>query len=121
MSKPDIDSKARIEQMIKSFYSSLLTNKEIKPVFDNTDFEKHMPHMIAFWSLVLLDEPGYTTNVFDKHVHLPLKQEHFAIWLSYFENNIKTQFEGPKADLALQRAQLIAYTFENKLRGMGKL
>lgn len=119
--KHDLDSKERIEQMIRSFYSSLLTNEEIKPVFANTDFEKHMPHMIAFWSLILLDEAGYTTNVFDKHVNLPLKKEHFAIWLGHFEKNIKAQFEGPKADLALQRAQLIAYTFENKLKAMGKI
>jgi hemoglobin len=119
--KPDLDTKERIEQMIRSFYASLLTNEEIKPVFANTDFEKHMPHMIAFWSLILLDEAGYTTNVFDKHANLPIKREHFAIWLQHFEKNIKTQFEGPKADLAIQRAQLIAYTFENKLKALGKI
>lgn len=113
--KPDIDNKERIEQMIRSFYTSLLTNEQIKPVFVNTDFEKHMPHMVAFWSFVLLDEAGYTTNVFDKHVNLGIKQEHFAIWLEHFENNINKQFAGPKAELAIQRARTIAYTFENKL------
>jgi hemoglobin len=121
MSKPDIDSKERIEQMIKSFYGSLLTNEDIKPVFANTDFEKHMPHMIAFWSFVLLDEAGYTANVFDKHVHLPLKKEHFAIWLEHFLKTVKSHFEGPKAELAKQRAQLIAFTFEKKLSAMGRL
>jgi hemoglobin len=118
---PDIDTKQCIEQMIRSFYASLLTNEDIKPVFANTDFEKHMPHMVAFWSFVLLDEAGYTTNVFDKHVNLPIKKEHFGIWLKHFEENIKNQFLGPKADLAIQRAQLIAYTFENKLKAMGKI
>jgi len=77
--------------------------------------------MIAFWSFVLLDEAGYKTNVFDKHVHLPIKQNHFAIWLEHFENTVRSLFEGPKADLAIQRAQLIAYTFEKKLSAMGKL
>jgi hemoglobin len=121
MSKPDIDTKDKIEQMIRNFYGSLLTNKDIQPVFENTDFEKHMPHMIAFWSFVLLDEAGYTTNVFEKHLHLEIKQEHFAIWLQHFENTVNANFEGPKAKLAIQRAQLIAYTFENKLRAMGKI
>ncbi len=107
--------------MIRSFYASLLTNEVIKPVFANTDFEKHMPHMIAFWSFVLLDEAGYKTNVFDKHVNLGIKKEHFAIWLKHFEENIKSQFQGPKSELAIQRAQLIAYTFESKLKAMGKL
>lgn len=121
MPKPDVDSKERIEQMIRSFYANLLTNEDIRPVFANTDFEKHMPHMIAFWSFVLLDEAGYKTNVFDKHVHLPIKQNHFAIWLEHFESTVRLLFEGPKADLAIQRAQLIAYTFEKKLSAMGKL
>lgn len=121
MPKPDVDSKERIEQMIRSFYTNLLTNEDIRPVFVNTDFEKHMPHMITFWSFVLLDEAGYKTNVFDKHVHLPIKQNHFAIWLEHFENTVRSLFEGPKADLAIQRAQLIAYTFEKKLSAMGKL
>ncbi len=119
--KPDLDSKERIEIMIRSFYESLLQDNRIKAVFDNTDFEKHMPNMIAFWSFVLLDEPGYNTNVFDKHVHLPIKQEHFSIWLGHFEENIARQFFGPKAELAIQRAKLIAYTFESKLKNMGKL
>lgn len=121
MNKPDLDNKERIEEMIRSFYGSLLTNERIKPIFEDIDFEKHMPHMIAFWSFVLLDEAGYTTNVFDKHVNLAIKKEHFAIWLEHFENNIKSKYEGPKAELAMQRAKLIAYTFEKKLTAMGKL
>lgn len=121
MQKPDLDNKVRIEEMIRSFYASLLTNESIKSVFANTDFEKHMPHMIAFWSFVLLDEAGYTTNVFDKHVNLAIKKEHFAIWLEHFESNINTKYEGPKAELAIQRANLIAYTFEKKLTAIGKL
>ncbi|MFO0358350.1 MAG: group III truncated hemoglobin [Sphingobacteriaceae bacterium] len=121
MQKPDLDNKERIEEMIRSFYTSLLTNENIKPVFAHTDFERHMPHMIAFWSFVLLDEAGYTTNVFDKHVNLGIKKEHFGIWLSHFENNINSKYEGPKAELAKQRANLIAYTFEKKLTAIGKL
>lgn len=119
--KHDIRNKEDIELMMRTFYGSLLTNETIKPVFANTDFEKHMPHMIAFWAFVLLDEEGYKTNVFDKHVHLPIKEEHFAIWLEHFEKTINDLFEGEKAELAKQRAQTIAYTFQNKLKQMGKL
>jgi hemoglobin len=119
--KSDIDTKEKIEKMIRAFYSSLLKDEKISSVFANTDFEKHMPHMISFWSFVLLDEAGYTTNVFDKHVNLGIKQEHFAIWLSHLENTINSMFTGVKADLAKQRAQTIAFTFENKLKSLGKL
>ncbi len=118
--KSDIKNKKDIELMVKTFYTSLLTNEIIKPVFVNTDFEKHMPHMIAFWSFVLLDESGYTTNVFDKHIHLAIKKEHFAIWLEHFEKTVNNLFEAEKAEMAKQRAQTIAYTFEKKLEQIGK-
>lgn len=118
--KHDIENKTDIELMIRTFYASLLTNESIKPVFANTDFEAHMPHMIAFWSFVLLDEEGYKTNVFDKHVNLPIKENHFEIWLHHFESTINSLFKGEKAELAKLRAQTIAYTFKEKLRRMGK-
>lgn len=121
MSKHDIRNKADIELMMRTFYGSLLTNDTINPVFAHTDFEAHMPHMIAFWSFVLLDEKGYKTNVFEKHVHLDIKQEHFAIWLHHFMKTVDDLFEGEKAGLAKQRAQTIAYTFEMKLKQMGRI
>lgn len=116
----DIRNRNDIERMMKTFYDSLLTNEEIKPVFAHTNFEVHMPHIVSFWSFVLLDEEGYKTNVFDKHVHLPIKENHFDIWLAHFENTVNDLFEGEKAELAKLRAQTIAYTFKEKLRGMGK-
>ncbi len=118
---PDITNSLDVELLVKTFYSNLLLNEEVKPIFDHVDFEKHMPHMIAFWEFVLLDKEGYTTNVFDKHVNLPLKAEHFAIWLKTFENTVNYLFEGEKANMAIQRAQTIAYSFETKMKQMGKL
>ena len=119
--KKDITNSADVELLVKTFYSNLLLNNEIKPIFAHVDFEKHMPHMIAFWEFVLLDKEGYTTNVFDKHVNLPLKAEHFAIWLSAFENTVNTLFEGENAQKAIFRAKTIAFSFESKLKQMGKL
>jgi hemoglobin len=119
--KKDITTSADAELMVRTFYSNLLLNEDVKPIFANVDFEKHMPHMIAFWEFVLLDKEGYTTNVFDKHVNLPLKPEHFTIWLKTFENTVHSLFEGEKAQMAIQRAQTIAYSFETKMKQMGKL
>lgn len=119
--KQDITNSSDVELLVKTFYSNLLLNEEVKPIFAHVDFEKHMPHMIAFWEFVLLDKEGYTTNVFDKHVNLPLKAEHFAIWLSTFEKTIHSLFVGEKANMAIQRAQTIAYSFETKMKQMGKL
>lgn len=116
----DISTSADVTLLVKTFYSNLLLNEEVKPVFAHVDFDKHMPHMIAFWEFVLLDKEGYTTNVFDKHVNLPLKEEHFTIWLNIFENTVHRLFTGEKAEMAIQRAQTIAYSFQTKLKQMGK-
>ena len=119
--KKDITNSEDVKHLVKTFYTNLLLNEEVKPIFAGVDFEKHMPHMIAFWEFVLLDKEGYTTNVFDKHVNLPLKAKHFTIWLKTFENTINDLFLGEKANLAIQRAQTIAYSFETKMQQMGKL
>lgn len=119
--KTDIIHSADVELLVKTFYGNLLQIEEIKPVFAGIDVDAHMPHMIAFWEFVLLDKEGYTTNVFDKHVNLPLKQEHFALWLGTFEKTVHHLFAGEKAEIAIQRANTIGYSFENKLKQMGKI
>jgi hemoglobin len=117
----DIANSDDVTLLVKTFYSNLLLNDEVKPVFAHVDFEKHMPHMIAFWEFVLLDKEGYTTNVFDKHVNLPLKSEHFVIWLDIFEKTVHSLFEGEKAEMAIFRAKTIGYSFEAKMKQMGKI
>ncbi|MBS1638084.1 MAG: group III truncated hemoglobin [Bacteroidetes bacterium] len=117
----DISNTDDVTRLVKTFYGSLLQIEEIKPVFAGIDFDAHMPHMVAFWEFVLLDKTGYTTNVFDKHVNLPIKEEHFAIWLKTFTDTVHSLFQGEKADLAVSRANSIAFTFQHKLKAMGKI
>jgi hemoglobin len=121
MEKHDIRDKKDIELMIRTFYGSLFTDESIKEVFANTDFEAHMPHMIAFWSFVLLDEEGYKTNVFEKHMHLSIKEEHFDTWVRHFIDTIDLLFKGEKAELAKLRAQTLAFTFRSKMKQMRKI
>jgi hemoglobin len=119
--KKDISNTEDVTLLVRTFYNSLLQLEEIKPVFEGIDFEAHMPHMVAFWEFVLLDKEGYKTNVFDKHVNLPLKEEHFALWLDTFSKTVHALFEGEKAEMAISRATSIAFSFQHKLKDMGKL
>ena len=119
--KHDIKNSTDVELLVRTFYKNLLQNEEVKPVFAHVNFEKHMPHMISFWEFVLLDKEGYTTNVFDKHMNLPLTENHFKIWLATFEATVNSLFEGEKAQMAIQRAQSIGFSFQAKLKQMGKL
>ena len=110
----DITIKTDIELLINTFYNKLLQNPEMKVVFDGIDFKAHVPQIVHFWSFVLLDEEGYKTNVFDKHVHLPIKLHQFDIWLDTFIATLNELFEGPTAELAKQRATVLTHTFKSK-------
>lgn len=110
----DITTKQDIEMLVNSFYGKVLKDECLEPFFKHLDFVAHMPKMIHFWSFVLLDEPGYTTNVTDKHMHMPLTKTHFERWVFLFHSTIDALFLGEKAEMAKQRATLIAWTIQNK-------
>ena len=107
---------ADIQFLVESFYEKVLKDEDLKPFFKHLDFDEHLPKMIHFWSFVLLDEPGYTTNVVEKHLNMPLEPIHFQHWLALFNETIDELFEGEKVELAKQRAAVIAWTIESKVK-----
>lgn len=111
----DISSKEDISRFVNIFYGKVLKDDLLSSFFTNLNFEKHMPKMVHFWSFVLLDETGYTTNVTDKHLNMPLKKEHFDQWILLFNETINELFAGEKAELAKQRASLIGWTILSKI------
>jgi hemoglobin len=110
----DISTNQDVEHLVDTFYGRVLKDENLAPFFSNLNFEIHMPKMVHFWSFVLLDEPGYTTNVTDKHMHMPLSKEHFDRWVELFHSTVNELFAGEKAEMAKQRATLIAWTIQNK-------
>lgn len=116
----DIISREDITLLINTFYDKLLQIEEIKPVFAGIDFPAHVPHIVSFWSLVLLDEEGYKTNVFDKHINLPIKPHMFDVWLEIWINTVDELFKGDVAELAKQRATSLTYTFKSKWEALKK-
>ena len=110
----DITTKQDVELLVDTFYGLVLQDEDLAPFFKNLDFKAHMPKMVHFWSFVLLDEPGYTTNVTDKHRHMPLSPAHFERWVSLFHETVDALFSGGKVEMAKQRANLIAWTIQNK-------
>ena len=110
----DIASRSDIELLMRTFYGHLLQIPEMRKVFEHTDIEKHIPNIVHFWSFVLLDEEGYRTNVFEKHLHLPIEPPQFDIWLKIFCDSVDELFAGEIAELAKTRAISLAYTFKAK-------
>jgi len=113
--KRDITSKNDIEMLINAFYDKVVKDELIGAFFGHVNFEKHLPKMYHFWSFVLLDEAGYTTDVTKVHVNMRIKAEHFDQWVSIFNATVDEMFEGEKAEMAKQRAFLIRWTIESKI------
>lgn len=113
---PDIKTKSDIEKLVDTFYGKVLKDDVLAPFFRNLNFEKHLPKMVHFWTFVLLDEPGYTTDVTKKHLSMPLNKKHFDHWIQLFNETTDELFEGTNAEKAKQRAFLIRWTIESKMQ-----
>ena len=113
---PDITNETDVAFLVKTFYGRVLQDEVLAPHFSHIDFEAHFPRMIAFWSFILLDKAGYTGNVFDKHVNLPIGEKEFDRWMLHFTSVLHDFFEGEKADLAKQRAEVLKFTFLSKMK-----
>jgi len=119
--KQDITTREDVRLMVETFYERLLQHEDMQPVFAGIDLEHHLPRIVDFWCFVLLNEEGYKTNVFEKHVPLALREHLFGIWVNTFRQTVNDLFAGVNADIALQRAEILAFTFRSKLKQMGKI
>lgn len=111
----DISTYSDIETLVSKFYDKLLNDPITSVKFHHLDIVNHLPKIVDFWAFILIDKPGYTGNVFDKHLPLNLEPQHFEIWVKYWIDTVHQLYEGPKAELAIQRAQILSYTFQSKL------
>ena len=71
--------------------------------------------VVDFWCFVLIGTTGYTTNVIEKHLHMPLQNDHFDHWINLFNQTLDELFVGENAETAKQRALVIAWTTKSKL------
>jgi hemoglobin len=111
----DISTYSDIETLVSTFYDKLLNDPTTSVKFQHLNIVDHLPKIVDFWAFILLDQPGYKGNVFDKHLHLHLEPIHFEKWVDYWISTVRQLFDGPKAELAIQRAQILSYTFQSKM------
>ncbi len=120
--KRDIETRADIELLIKSFYEKVLRDELIGFVFDSiikSNWEKHLSVMYDFWENVLFFSGGYTGNPIalhkQIHQHIPLKEEYFSRWLALFDSTVDELFEGEHAKLVKIRASNISSIMQIKI------
>ena len=112
-----IETKADLELLIDTFYSKVMKDADLAPFFAGFDMAEHMPRMVSFWAFLLLDVHGYKGNVIEKHLHMPLKKEHFDRWVELFNGTLDELFEGEKVMLAKQKVNVLRWTMEAKVGG----
>jgi hemoglobin len=92
-----------------------LADEQIAHFFVDLDLSSHIPKVADFWAFVLIDKPGYNNNMMTAHASLDLKESNFERWLVLFHQTISEHFNGEKANLAIERSKLIAWTMKSKM------
>ena len=114
--RKEIETKEDLELLIDQFYGKVLKDETMAPFFADFDMQKHMPRMVDFWSFLLLDIHGYQGNVIEKHLHMPLKKEHFDKWVTYFHATLDEYFTGEKVKRAKEKVAVLRWTMESKIK-----
>lgn len=111
----DIDSAEEITEMVRRFYADVVQDPLLGPMFDDVarvDWSEHLPKLAAFWSRILLSEPGYEGNPLRAHavIHAqePFTDAHFQRWLELFFDTVDTGWAGPRAEHAKAFAERVA-------------
>ena len=128
VSKKDISNRADIDFLITSFYEKLMVDDLISHFFTDVvkiDLASHIPVIADFWENILLDAMVYKRNAMTPHLAMAEKSHiehaHFERWLALFHQTIDANFEGEKANLAIERSKSIALLMEHKVGGLKTL
>ncbi len=118
----DITTRDDIELLVNAFYKKVVDDPLIAHFFTDAvqlSWDTHIPIMISFWETLLLDEVTYRGNPMEKHINLhriaPIRREHFQRWLRLWEETVRENFFGTRADEAVTRAHSIAQIMEGRL------
>ena len=120
----DIENKNGIKVFVDEFYSKIRRHSLLGPVFGSRispeNWPAHLERMYDFWNAILFSETGFQGNPMEKHLSLPIAEEHFAQWLGLFTQAVDENFRGPKADEAKKRAASIAQIMHFKIVSISK-
>lgn len=120
--KRDIETRADIENFIKSFYEKVIVDETIGLIFTQIfplNWEHHIPLITDFWETILLDNPVYKKNAMSVHFDInkifPLQKKHFDAWLHLYNLTLNEMYEGTITKLAKKRAAGIAQMMQLKM------
>lgn len=113
--RPDIETRADIERLVETFYTGVMVDPVLGPIFTDVaklDLPAHMPVMCDFWENILFGARKYPGGMMWKHMVLhqqtALAPHHFQRWLDYWVETVDRFFEGDRARVAKMHAARVA-------------
>ena len=108
---------ATVRRLVEVFYERARQDDLLGPVFETFvgDWDRHHRVVTDFWSDVLLRTEQYDGRPYPPHMRLPVTPEHFDRWLTLFTATADEVLPAEMADLAKQRARLMAESFRTGL------
>src|ERR1043165_255182 len=118
----DIRDRKDLEMLVNAFYDEVKPDPVIGFIFNTIigdDWSHHLPIMYNFWDSVLFSKPGYMGNPVRTHVDVDKKtaltKEHFGQWLVLWNQTVDELFSGEIADMAKNKAALMANLINMKV------
>ncbi|QHS59360.1 group III truncated hemoglobin [Chitinophaga agri] len=126
--KHDITTIEDVQLLVNTFYSRVREDAALGYIFDGVakvNWEKHLPVMHSFWETVLFGKASFKGNPLAKHTALnaktPLTEAHFSTWLALWHQTIEDLFEGPVAQSAKSKAELMKILMLGKIQQEGRI
>ena len=122
--KKDVETREDLHQILRDFYSRLLSDSNLHPYFekfrDQVVLEEHLKDLTDFWEGALFYRGGYKKNVIEIHRKIDatekLKKQHFEVWLFHFEKAVDKFFSGENCGTLKSRARSIATVMQIKFQ-----
>lgn len=101
---------AAIARLVERFYARVRADAELGPIFEAAvdDWPEHLERLTDFWSSVALASGRYKGNPFGAHLPLPIREEHFEIWLGLWRRTTAEELAPEHAALFQEKAERIA-------------
>ena len=105
--------------MVHTFYDRVREDPLLAPVFEEhvgDRWDRHLPHMVSFWSNVLLGVPGFVGDPVGKHRALQeITPAHFDRWLDLFAEVLSELFAPDLAADIHGRATRMRYALQGQV------
>lgn len=107
-------TEAEIDTLVDTFYAKVRDDVTIGPIFNAevADWPTHLALLKSFWASVMLGSGTFRGNPMEKHMMLPLRPEHFRVWLALFRETAHQVLRPAGAVMVIARAERIAQNFQ---------